>query len=280
MQEYYRTGAKAGQPRLNQLLVCPGCGGKKERRAKICRTCTGARPLPFVACKGCGKQFKPKHRDRMQYCTRQCAYEHAHQWSHKVTDDLQARKARPIEAKRLKLSKDLAELVKDKPSTYRSVWFRSCRTCDKPYVARNKRGWYCCESCKNPPLIMESRACQTCAAEFETTQKSQKKYCTASCIPDTKHFKARALKAGVPYHAVSPFKVFERDGWRCQICGKSTPKTQRGKHKHNSPELDHRIPLALNGPHHYDNVQCACRQCNGEKNSHVILGQLPMFGIV
>jgi hypothetical protein len=40
-----------------------------------------------------------------------------------------------------------------------------------------------------------------------------------------------------------------------------------------APELDHIIPLASGGAHVWDNVQCTCRKCNGEKGAEV-LGQL------
>jgi 5-methylcytosine-specific restriction endonuclease McrA len=72
-------------------------------------------------------------------------------------------------------------------------------------------------------------------------------------------------------------KVFERDGWKCQICGKQTPRARRGYRYSNAPELDHRIPISKGGPHTYGNTQCACRACNLEKSNRSNVGQLPLL---
>lgn len=89
--------------------------------------------------------------------------------------------------------------------------------------------------------------------------------------------KREARKRGLQVESVDPFRVFDRDGWRCQLCNRATPKYLRGTHEDMAPELDHIIPLSLGGPHSYINTQCACRKCNGEKSNRP-LGQLLMFG--
>lgn len=99
------------------------------------------------------------------------------------------------------------------------------------------------------------------------------KYCSLRCSKrhhrrGQNHPESRARRAGVPYvYGIKPEQVFERDGWRCQLCGCKTPKRLRGKNKLTSPELDHIIPFAAGGGHTWDNVQCACRRCNGKKNA-------------
>jgi 5-methylcytosine-specific restriction endonuclease McrA len=79
----------------------------------------------------------------------------------------------------------------------------------------------------------------------------------------------------VSYEAVDPIKVFKRDRWRCQLCGRKTLK-QHGNTP-DSPELDHIVPLALGGEHTYVNTQCLCRDCNGKKGARVA-GQLRLVG--
>lgn len=66
---------------------------------------------------------------------------------------------------------------------------------------------------------------------------------------------------------VNPIKVFERDKWKCQICGVKTPRKLRGTLDDRAPELDHVMPLSLGGAHSYMNTQCACRKCNAEKSN-------------
>jgi 5-methylcytosine-specific restriction endonuclease McrA len=85
--------------------------------------------------------------------------------------------------------------------------------------------------------------------------------------------KRRAVERGAEADSIDPIKIFERDRWRCQLCGRNTPKALRGKNQPASPELDHIVPLSRGGPHTYANTQCACRECNGNKGA-TIMGQL------
>lgn len=88
----------------------------------------------------------------------------------------------------------------------------------------------------------------------------------------------RAKKRGAPRKHFNEVKhVLERDGWCCQICGISTPKSLRGTFDPRAPEVDHVIPLsALGTPGHVpENCQCACRACNIAKGAKP-LGQLAL----
>jgi 5-methylcytosine-specific restriction endonuclease McrA len=111
--------------------------------------------------------------------------------------------------------------------------------------------------------------CLTCGIEFKVNPKAKgrQKYCSARCC----HVAYERRKGHI--------KVFNRDGWYCQICGKHTPKKNRGKRYSNSPELDHRIPMSRGGGHLYSNAQCACRACNISKSNNDCRGQLPLFEI-
>lgn len=88
----------------------------------------------------------------------------------------------------------------------------------------------------------------------------------------------RHRKRGVQCEVVDPFKVFDRDGWKCQLCGVLTPKSLRGSYHDRAPELDHILPLAAGGAHTYANTQCSCRKCN-RKKWMTPLGQLHLFPI-
>jgi len=82
--------------------------------------------------------------------------------------------------------------------------------------------------------------------------------------------KRRAARYGNgPVDSIDPIGVFDRDKWRCYICGAYTPKGMRGSNDDRAPELDHVIPLAAGGTHTLDNVACSCRRCNGEKGATI-----------
>src|SRR5690606_28730512 len=52
----------------------------------------------------------------------------------------------------------------------------------------------------------------------------------------------RAIERGAEADRIDPIKVFERDGWRCHLCGQRTPKGLRGTYEPTAPELDHVVP--------------------------------------
>lgn len=128
-------------------------------------------------------------------------------------------------------------------------------------------------------LTCQNRTCSKLFTKTFRTGIKGHKYCSVRCMKRAvrrgrnKH-EQRARRAGALCdYGIDPLRVLARDGWRCQLCGCSTPKRLRGKNKPNSPELDHIIPIAAGGGHTWDNVQCTCRSCNISK-SHKPLGQL------
>lgn len=56
-------------------------------------------------------------------------------------------------------------------------------------------------------------------------------------------------------------KIYERDGWRCQICRRKVKRGATLPHP-KAPTLDHIIPLAQGGTHEPVNCQLACYRCN------------------
>lgn len=77
----------------------------------------------------------------------------------------------------------------------------------------------------------------------------------------------RAKRLKVPYQNINFRLVWERDGGICKLCGKETPWELRGKIHPDAPELGHIVPVSRGGPHSYENVECECRDCNGNKGS-------------
>lgn len=124
-------------------------------------------------------------------------------------------------------------------------------------------------------------ACVTCGSAVEQSPVSgRKRYCSKKCRPIDLELKAkhkriakakrRARKRGADCETVDPFKVFERDGWLCHLCGCKTDRTRRGSWHAKAPELDHIVPLSQGGPHNYANTACSCRKCNHAKGDRII----------
>lgn len=144
----------------------------------------------------------------------------------------------------------------------------------------------------NKALIVARKArrlsackCSLCGAGITPGVCRPKKHC-AKCAAkkarNTESAKRRKRKAkssrrarvrGLKHQAIDPLLVFQRDRWRCKLCGIKTPKAKRGSIDPDAPELDHIIPLAIGGGHTWGNVQCACRKCNAAKGA-TALGQI------
>jgi len=89
--------------------------------------------------------------------------------------------------------------------------------------------------------------------------------------------KHRALKMGVECEVFDPKEIFERDGYRCQLCGKKTRPDYKNPNHPLYPNLDHIVPLSKGGSHTRLNTQCLCRQCNITKNNSGVGDQFRMF---
>jgi len=65
-------------------------------------------------------------------------------------------------------------------------------------------------------------------------------------------------------------KIFERDKWICQLCGKKlNPKLQATNHR-DAPTIDHIIPLVKGGAKLRNNRQTACKKCNTKKGDTLL----------
>jgi hypothetical protein len=184
-----------------------------------------------------------------------------------------------------------------KPAQFCTVHFLRCRECDRCFASRRRRTT-CSEACnraraaKKSLLLQrarvmhyEGRTCDYCGIRFTAIwrcyarngKRANRRFCSPQCgarffrAASGRNHRARARRRGAAYERVDRFAVFERDGWRCQLCGIDTPpslfRKKRGDNTMNAPELDHIVPLARGGDHVMDNCQCLCRACNGLKGA-------------
>lgn len=81
----------------------------------------------------------------------------------------------------------------------------------------------------------------------------------------TRHARRLREGAGQPERFAAR-DVFERDGWRCGICGEPVDPNLKWPDEW-SASLDHVLPLAAGGWHTVDNTQCAHLICNIRKGA-------------
>lgn len=207
-------------------------------------------------CLNCGVAFKPKRAGRTKFCGRGCGLE----WT-----GLQI------------------TLRRTGGRVSVSVLRKRCAACGRRH---SNAGTYCGDECRPPAYARRIYAnCRNCGKAFDRRDDGATRYmCSQSCASESdararraERKARRARERGARRtEIIDPLKVFERDGWRCGICGRKTHKAKRGSHHPRAPELDHIVALANGGTHTWRNVQCSCRECNGRKGA-TNYGQIPLF---
>lgn len=240
--------------------------------AKACahawRHANEGKGLPQSQCQVCGRWFKPKRKERTWLCP------DCHAAGHRGW-----RKAKKIQLGRL-------------CGTLQRI--RVCPVCGKKSFRRR-----CSKECQRQlrtskynlrqykPIKTITKSCIDCGGGITISyvyghdtrircRKCQRKRDRAS--HPSIHVR-RAKRAGVAYQYIRKVDVFERDGWRCHLCKRQTPKRLMGSYDLRAPELDHIKTFNDKGPHVYTNVKCICRQCNIDKGGKS-KGQPLLFGMI
>lgn len=214
-------------------------------------------PIQPTSCNHCGDEFMPKHRANTRFCSVTCKQ----RWFGKDRSPGVAERAnlarQAADARRTQTAKraELRALVEQEAMKRRAAADRA--RADK----------------------LKPRPCRRCGTKFTPKSTGQSVFCTERCRRrchkgERGTHRSRAVKAGVAYQPINRTKVFERDGWKCQVCGRTTPQRLCGSTSQRAPELDHRVPFAMGGGHTWDNVQCACRECNARKGGTHVIGQM------
>lgn len=168
----------------------------------------------------------------------------------------QKRRAHKIRAQ--ERAKRLAEAPKRKRATAQRKLDRAAKG------TSTTRRWYMgwCAECGEPWLDHQpSRVvCSHKCARRRVRKTSRAKHGRLD------NYRKRARLLGVEYEPVSRRAVFERDGYRCGICGRKVNPNLPATHERGAT-LDHIVPMNSVdlGSHTYANVQCAHRDCNWRK---------------
>lgn len=220
-------------------------------------------------CKACGKIFYPKGPDRTQFCGRACG---------------------------LAFTGLQATLRRNSGRVWVQVKRKKCVRCGKCHA---RPAPTCSKECNAPATAyvkVDRGSCRNCGGTFSRASEGASRFiCSAACraqirakankvarkSPSRRADKAarKAMQRGATgADRIDPIKVCERDGWKCRLCGRKTPKRLRGTHDDRAPEVDHILPVSLGGKHVWANVQCACRACNIAKGARP-MGQLMLFPV-
>lgn len=218
----------------------------QKKRTRICETCG----KEFVMHKPSGKAKKGEVKEG-RFCSREC---------HFIWVKRQPKKLKVIEKKK-PYQGTCSICEKAFESRYRRA--RCGRECDLEYgrrmsLERNKT-----------KRVLKQKQCKECGKVFVPEYGNKRRhYCSDECghrqgrrnAKHTRRTRGKAVKGATVYRA----KIYERDGWRCQICGKKVNRLLNGNHPM-AASLDHILPLSKGGRHEPSNVRLAHRKCNTEK---------------
>ena len=246
--------------------ACVQCGREfTGRKRKYChRGCMEAAkssrrrrdPSPPADCQQCGTTFQPSWAGQTHYCSARC-------------------KRTAYNRRMGFLARQVYEALIAHQRMVRAIarhWPRveSARARRLEYIEdRERREAHRCASCgSHLGGDLRRTFCEGCSDERERVQRRAQK--------SLRRARVRAGKVvGIP---VDPIFIFNRDGWRCHLCGGLTKQHLRGTTKAKAPELDHIIPLANGGDHTPANLACSCRHCNIKKGAQT-RGQPSLFGL-
>jgi 5-methylcytosine-specific restriction endonuclease McrA len=123
-----------------------------------------------------------------------------------------------------------------------------------------------------PEWPVREWACVTCGAHFtQPAHLPDARYCGNACrrrATGQGDNRKRARKFGVPYEPINRAKLYERDGWRCYLCGVKVRPYDRSKPADpRMATIDHVLAMSNGGGHTWDNVRTCCFRCNVSKGT-------------
>jgi len=191
---------------------------------------------PVKRCVGCGSRFNERRGlrgrriGRGEFCTPECKRAHKPITEHEV-----------VQTRRLLFRASMR--VNFSPKKLKTPLVAGpCCVCGELLVARQR--------------TKHALHCDGCVTEAQRAVRKA----------DQDRRKARqrgAFKTAPVYRR----KVFERDKWRCHICGDRIDKSLRAPDR-GSATLDHIVPLAFGGEHTMHNIKAAHYGCNSSRGHH------------
>lgn len=237
--------------RTSKESACVGCGkGIRNSKGKV------------ACCQSCRQNLTPKQKFALGVITHNskmtclsCGERRLFSWS---TERPCCNKCRNSLSHEQKVALGIAkprQPKKQQPWSERKPKRHVCSRCNCEFFAKYVNRVYCAD----------------CWAAVQEERKADPRR------NQRKMSERRARLAGAFVEDVDPATLFERDGWRCHICGKKCRQDVDGFHPL-APTIDHLVPLARGGEHSYRNTACAHRTCNVSKGARDIGQQLALVG--
>lgn len=271
-----RSEDEQGERGMNR---CIGCGAelperKPQQRGRDRQYCSSAcnqrtrkaRLIPFIesACEYCGEPIR--HRvtaKNRRFCSRECTNKYHHKRATQTLDRCVICGA-SIEVRQggygNQPTKYCSEKCRNKKKSERLV---ECIQCGRKFMAAQRK------TCSNECERMIRSKTATRNGKIRKCYSNPRECGRAAVVRRRRRIRERWVEP------VTLRYLIERDGGRCQICGRKCGKT-KGHHPL-APTIDHIIPLSLGGKHELKNCQLAHHKCNMMKSASPV-GQQRLVG--
>jgi len=224
---------------------------------------------PF-GCQNCGSEYftQAKKGEGEKYCSRKCYFDAKGE----------ARRAREPERLKKRLLRQEIQFYRRLARRIKGLRGALLRT-QKVRHKREAKAKAPCRFCGRPVGYDWGRSKVFCSSECRAHMRQHRMQSDTEYAEHVKEIRRRAQRRRARTHITRAQKhgckwvrfdviaVLERDGWRCQMCGASTPQSLRGTYDDSAPELDHIVPISAGGEHTMENTQCLCRKCNAIKSN-------------
>lgn len=150
---------------------------------------------------------------------------------------------------------------------------RACVVCGETFVAqKQKPASVCSPACrtmrdfgciypKKPPAPIMDKVCMWCAGTFSTPRVGAK-YCSDKHAEAARKHRYRIAHGEWTIERSVRLAIYERDGYKCHLCGDPVDTTKADPQANMYPSLDHLIPRSLGGSDDETNLATAHRICN------------------
>ena len=273
---------------------CRDCG--KDCTGSQCRSCfLDGKRCPSAICKKCGKTFRRGRQNNYKkgapkYCSRECSFAALKDGERRSG---RARCCLPTLTRELiswfdNWEAERKRCVQSKEEYDKNI--RKCKTCKKDMLPRKTRkGWrvqkkYCSEDCfaKRLPTLKELQ-CRTCGKTIRRWTKCGHATCKLckkqsqvkqrklrrKRMRGSERFRSRCRKFGGYFNSKCKAEnIYERDEYRCHVCGRQCVLDKEDWNRHDCATVDHHpVPLSKGGDHDWHNVRTCCRRCNTNKGN-------------
>ena len=166
----------------------------------------------------------------------------------------------------------------------------ACGWCGKSKPTTRADTEYCSRACKQDARnarVRKERAeskprrkCATCGDPVPAEARVDAQYCSDLCRRRARGGSSKARRrieargSSGEIVKLRRIDIYERDGWRCQLCGKPIDSAL----DYPDPRcatLDHIVPLSRGGSHQVDNLQAAHLSCNSSRQDTPLTDPAP-----